>query len=127
VAQAFHAAVVAGSLDIVEAAVDTTLSGSSPTDALSPYSRLAALINSQDDLGRTPLMKACGLPSGKAVHSMVTLLIGGNADVTRLDFEGFSALHYAAATVDAADTLPLLVKGVPIDARSDFGETPAHR
>ena len=57
----------------------------------------------------------------------VRVLISRNANVNRIDDEGYTALHSAAQEGHLSVMELLISKGARIDARNNLGSTPLHK
>ena len=83
-------------------------------------------INSADEDGYTALMVAAALDA-EAAPEMVRILLAGNAALERVDREGFTAMHWAAAVGHVGSVRALHARGANANATSEDGDTPLHR
>jgi len=82
----------------------------------------AALVNSKDETGRTPLHWAC-----RGVHiEVVKALAERGADVNARDANGVSPLHSVSSRGHVEAARILLDRGASVEARMSDGSTPLH-
>jgi len=79
----------------------------------------------EDDLGETPLMKACRHEDSDR-EEIVGILIAKGAKVNLKDKDNETALHNAADNGSANSIVMLLDKGAHIEARTNWNDTPLH-
>uniref|UniRef100_A0A6S8HTR1 histone deacetylase n=1 Tax=Amphora coffeiformis TaxID=265554 RepID=A0A6S8HTR1_9STRA len=89
------------------------------------------LMAEMDEAGFAPLHTACALRLKHPDHSVAAveltkLLIQSGADVSVVDRNGNTALHWAARAGDREVVEILLRKSCPLEGRNKDGETPLH-
>eukprot|EP00117_Sycon_ciliatum_P049769 scpid71703/ scgid1004/ Ankyrin repeat domain-containing protein 30B; Serologically defined breast cancer antigen NY-BR-1.1 len=80
------------------------------------------LINGQDDVGATPLMRAVRCGSGPCVEK----LLDSDCDVSVADHTGNTALHRCAQQNDQSMAAMAINHGAAMDAVDKAGNTPLH-
>ena len=87
-------------------------------------------IDSQDNLGRTPIFDAIlassGVPEEADDHRLCEILLQERVGINTIDHSGNTPLHEAARYCNLDVTKALLMAGSSINSKNHRGETPLH-